>query len=98
LKFRGRVDRHARQAKRQIIGNGRPHIADSIRASRKAVMTVESKSLNTDLKAGKMTFDDFLEITDYAVIEDASLRAERTVSPDLATTFSARANIVQGNS
>lgn len=35
-----------------------------------------------------MTFDDFLEEADYAVIEDAYRRAARTISPDLATTYS----------
>ena len=72
----------------KVLQGTRARYQDEIAASRKAVMTVEGKSLKTDLKAGEMTFDDFLEIADYAVIEDAYRRAGRTVSPDLATTFS----------
>ena len=44
-------------------------------------MTVEGKSLKADLKGGAMTFDDFLEEADYAVIEDAYRRAGRAISP-----------------
>ncbi len=35
-----------------------------------------------------MTFNDFVEAADYAVIEDAYKRAARVISPDLATTYS----------
>ena len=35
-----------------------------------------------------MSFDDFVEEADYAVIEDAYRRAGRAISPDLATTYS----------
>ena len=35
-----------------------------------------------------MTFNDFVEVADYAVIEDAYKRAGRIISPDLATTYS----------
>ena len=34
-----------------------------------------------------MSFDDFLEAADYAVIEDAYRRAGRAISPDLARTY-----------
>lgn len=72
----------------KVLQGARARYKDEIDASRKAVMTVEGKSLKTDLKAGDMTFDDFLEVADYAVIEDAYRRAGRAVSPDLATTYS----------
>lgn len=72
----------------KVLQGTRARYKDEIAASRKAVMTVEGKSLKTDLKAGEMTFDDFLEVADYAVIEDAYRRAGRAVSPDLATTYS----------
>jgi len=72
----------------KVLQGTRARYKDEIAASRKVVMTVEGKSLKTDLKVGEMTFDDFLEIADYAVIEDAYRRAGRIVSPDLATTFS----------
>ncbi len=56
--------------------------------SSQAVLTVEGKSLKADLKGGGMSFDDFLEEADYAVIEDAYRRAGRAISPDLATSYS----------
>ena len=35
-----------------------------------------------------MSFDDFLEAADFAVIDDAYRRAGRAISPDLATSYS----------
>jgi type III restriction enzyme len=72
----------------KVLEGARARYKDEIAASRKSVMTVEGKSLKTDLKVGEMTFDDFLEVADYAVIEDAYRRAGRAISPDLATTYS----------
>lgn len=59
-----------------------------IAAARQDVLTVEGKSLKTDLKSGGMSFDDFLEAADYTVIEDAYRRAARTITSDLAQTYS----------
>ena len=50
-------------------------------------MTVEGKTLKTDLAGKKMSFDDFVEAADSAVIEDAYRRAGRALSPDLARTY-----------
>jgi len=61
---------------------------EQIDAARKDVLTVEGKSINTDLKSGGMSFDDFLEEADYTVIEYAYRRAARAINPDLATTYS----------
>jgi hypothetical protein len=72
----------------KVLQGARARFTDEIAASRQAVMTVEGKSLKTDMKTGEMTFDDFLEVADYAVIEDAYRRAGRAISPDLATTYS----------
>ncbi|AMO56126.1 type III restriction enzyme, res subunit [Endozoicomonas montiporae] len=58
-----------------------------IATARKAVMTVEGKSLRADLKGKDMSFDDFCEAADYAVIEDAYRRASRMFSPDLSRTY-----------
>lgn len=55
--------------------------------ARASVMTVEGKTLSADTKTQKMTFNDFVEAADYAVIEDAYKRAGRAISPDLATTY-----------
>lgn len=59
-----------------------------IEAARKSVLMVEGTSLKADMKGGDMSFDDFLEEADYAVIEDAYRRAGRAISPDLATSYS----------
>jgi hypothetical protein len=61
---------------------------DKIAEARQAVFTVEGRTLNASLADKKMSFDDFLEAADYAVIEDAYRRASRVVSPDLANSYS----------
>ena len=61
---------------------------DEIQAARQSVLTVEGKTLRTDIQTNGMSFDDFVENADYAVIEDAYRRASRVISPDLATTYS----------
>lgn len=58
-----------------------------IAAARHSVLTVEGKSLKKNLRGGEMTFENFVEDADYAVIEDAYKRAGRTISPDLARTY-----------
>ena len=64
--------------------------AEQIGRARKAVLTVGGKSLRTDLSTGEMSFDDFVEAADHAVVEDAYRRAGRTIGPDLANTYSDR--------
>lgn len=59
-----------------------------ITKARQSVLTVEGKSIKADLQTNGMTFDDFLEAADYVVIEDAYRRAGRSLSPDLARTYS----------
>ena len=58
-----------------------------ISKSRKEVLTVEGVSLRANLGNKKMTFDQFVEQADFAVIEDAYKRAARFLSPDLARTY-----------
>ncbi|EGQ8549565.1 DEAD/DEAH box helicase family protein [Vibrio parahaemolyticus] len=58
-----------------------------IEAARKDVLTVDGKSLRADLSGKSMSFDDFVEEADYAVIEDAYKRAARIFSPDIARTY-----------
>ncbi|MDV4159310.1 DEAD/DEAH box helicase [Rhizobium brockwellii] len=62
--------------------------AEQIRTARETILTVEGKTLRADVKTNGMTFDDFVESADYAVIEDAYRRAARIISPDLATSYS----------
>ncbi|GGA48902.1 DEAD/DEAH box helicase [Pelagibacterium lentulum] len=72
----------------KVLDGARARYKTEIETARKSVLTVEGKSLKADLKGGGMSFDDFLEEADYAVIEDAYRRAGRAVSPDLATSYS----------
>ena len=62
--------------------------AADISKARAEILTVGGISFQTDIEAKKMTFDDFVEVADYAVIEDAYKRAGRLISPDLAKTYS----------
>jgi hypothetical protein len=61
--------------------------AKEIDTARKAVLTVEGKSLTADLKTKSKSFNDFLEDADYVVIEDAYRRASRILSPDISRTY-----------
>ena len=62
--------------------------SESIESARNAVLTVEGKTARADAHTREMTFDDFVEEADFAVIEDAYKRAGRMISPDLAKTYS----------
>lgn len=73
----------------RVLDGARARFRAEIDTARKSVMTVEGKSLRADLKGGGMSFDDFLEEADYAVIDDAYRRTGRAISPDLATSYSA---------
>lgn len=71
----------------KVLDASQARYADEIVAARKAVLTVEGKSLAADLRGKKKSFDDFWEDADYAVIEDAYRRAARLLSADLARTY-----------
>ena len=62
--------------------------AEEIKKAREDVLTVEGKTVKADVETKAMTFDDFIEAADYAVIEDAYKRAARVVTPDLSKTYS----------
>ena len=72
----------------RVLDAARERYKTEIEISRKSVLTVEGKSLKMDLKKREMSFDDFLESADLAVIDDAYRRAARILSPDLARTYS----------
>lgn len=72
----------------KVLNAARERYKSEIAKARKTVMTVEGKSLKTDLETREISFDDFLEAADFAVIDDAYRRAGRTISPDLATSYS----------
>lgn len=58
-----------------------------IEAKRKAVLTVDGKTVKADLKGRQKSFDDFWEDADMAVIEDAYRRAARVFSQDISRTY-----------
>jgi len=62
--------------------------AKEINKARNSVLTVEGKTLKADFGTKGMSFNDFVEAADYAVIDDAYKRAARVISPALATTYS----------
>lgn len=61
--------------------------AAAIAEKRNAVMIVEGRSVRADLQGRTLTFDQFLEEADYAVIDDAYRRAARALSPDIVRTY-----------
>ncbi|NKD56005.1 MULTISPECIES: DEAD/DEAH box helicase [unclassified Haematospirillum] len=72
----------------KVLDGAQVRYAEEIKKARDSVMTVEGKTVKADVETKEMTFDDFVEAADYAVIEDAYKRAARVISPDLATTYS----------
>lgn len=72
----------------KMLDGARVRYSDKIERARGAVLTVEGKTVKADVETKGMTFNDFVEAADYAVIEDAYKRAARVISPDLATTYS----------
>ena len=58
-----------------------------IEAKRKAVLTVDGKTVVADMKGKSKSFDKFLEDADMAVIDDAYRRAARIFSPDISRTY-----------
>lgn len=61
---------------------------DQISEARKAILTVEGRTLNASLADKKMSFNDFLEAADFAVVDEAYRRACRGISPDIAKSYS----------
>ena len=59
----------------------------AIETKRKAVLTVDGKTVVADMKGQSRSFDEFWENADMAVIDDAFRRAARILSPDIARTY-----------
>ena len=72
----------------KVLDGAQVRYAEEIKKAREAVLTLEGKTVRADVETKAMSFDDFIEAADYAVIEDAYKRAGRMISPDLATTYS----------
>lgn len=72
----------------KVLNAARKRYEDELEKAKNSVLTVEGKSLKSSLADKKMTFNDFIEEADFAVIEDAYRRASRGISPDLAKSYS----------
>ena len=72
----------------KVLDGAQVTYADEIKAARDAVLKVEGKTVKADVETKVMTFNDFVEEADYAVIEDAYKRAGRALTPDVARTYS----------
>ena len=71
----------------KVLDGARVRFAEEIKTARKRVLEVEGQTVSADLETGNLTFDDFVEQADYAVIEDVYKRAARVITPDLARTY-----------
>lgn len=72
----------------KVLDGVQVRYAEEIKKARETVLIVEGKTVKADVETKTMSFNDFVEAADYAVIEDAYKRAARVISPDLATTYS----------
>jgi type III restriction enzyme len=72
----------------KVLDGLRARYHDEIEQAREGVLTVEGQTVTTEVETGAMSFNDFVEIADTAVIEDAYKRAARIISADLARTYS----------
>lgn len=71
----------------KVLDAAQKNYKAQIEAKRKAVMTVEGKTVVADMKGKSKSFDEFLEDADMAVIDDAYRRAARIFSPDISRTY-----------
>ncbi len=77
---------HAKMHK--VLDGSQIRYAEEIGKARESILTVEGKTVKAEVETKGLTFNDFVEAADFAVIEDAYKRAARVISPDLATTYS----------
>ncbi|MEQ1795018.1 MAG: DEAD/DEAH box helicase family protein [Nitrospira sp.] len=71
----------------KVLDAAQKHYKAQIDAKRKAVMTVDGKTVMADMKGKSKSFDEFLEDADMRVIDDAYRRAARIFSPDISRTY-----------
>jgi len=72
----------------KVLDAARVRYDDKIEEQKSAVLTVEGKTVRTTVGTTEMTFNDFVEQADYAVIEDSYKRAARMFTADVARTYS----------
>lgn len=77
----------AHAAMHEVLDQFQEREKAKIEAKRKAVMTVDGKTVVADMKGKSKSFDEFWEDADMAVIDDAYRRAARIFSPDISRTY-----------
>ncbi len=77
----------AHDAMHNVLDAAQARFKEQIEAKRKAVLTVDGKTVVADMKGKTKSFDQFLEDADMAVIDDAYRRAARIFSPDISRTY-----------
>lgn len=71
----------------KVLDAASVRFANETQEARQDVLTVEGLSLRASIHHKKMSFDEFVEEADFAVIEDSYRRAARVISPDLSRTY-----------
>lgn len=82
----------------KALNAARERYKDQIVEARKAILSVEGRTLHANLTDKKMSFNDFLEIADFAVVDDVYRRASRGISQNLANSYSELLAKNSGNS
>lgn len=79
--------KHVHTEMHKVLDKAQETYKTQIENRRKAVMTVDGKTIVADMKGQSKTFDEFWEAADMAVIDDAYRRAARIFSPDISRTY-----------
>lgn len=79
--------RKAHAALHAALDNFQEDNAEKIKTKRDSVLVVDGKTVVASLKNKAMTFNEFWEEADIAVIDDAYRRAARIFSPDISRTY-----------
>jgi hypothetical protein len=77
----------AHKAMHQFLDNFIKERASDFAAMKKAVTTVEGRTVLTDMRGKKSTSSTFQMVADDVVIDDAYRRVQRILSPDIAKTY-----------
>ena len=86
--LRPNAGKFAHSEMHKVLDGLRTRYRDEIEEACTAVLEMEGATLITDVATKELSFNDFVEIADLAVIEDAYKRAARVISADLARTYS----------
>lgn len=72
----------------RLLDGARVTYENEVAAARSSIVTIEGTTLSAKLATGKVAINEFVEIADYKVIEDAFRKASRVLSSDLAKSYS----------